>query len=337
MKQALSRTLATLLLASGFVLLSGSAREPILKPDKLVILSTTDVKGKTVPCGCHIPKGGLSRRASYIDSVRTTYGQVLVVDNGGFFPEDEPHRDAAPFMIDAMMTLGIDAVNVGTAELRFGLEYLQQRAGKVGLPLVSANLLDPRTRKTIFKPYLIKKVGTVTVGVFGLASAKGDLGPARDSLVVEDPATVARNVVPELRRKGAQVVVLLSQLGKMEGEDLVANVNGIDAVMLGRDLVLMQRGRMVKNTIACYGGEQGHYVCRTEVALDPKRHMASAEAEAVILGPEVPDKPPIYTMVKAFEDALNGKLEKVRKEKEAEVQVKAPPPDASPPPPVGAK
>lgn len=35
------------------VALSGASapKSPILQPDKLVILSTTDVKGKTSPCG----------------------------------------------------------------------------------------------------------------------------------------------------------------------------------------------------------------------------------------------------------------------------------------------
>jgi len=35
------------------VVLSGASatRSPVLQPDKLVILSTTDVKGKTSPCG----------------------------------------------------------------------------------------------------------------------------------------------------------------------------------------------------------------------------------------------------------------------------------------------
>jgi hypothetical protein len=54
MKTTLSRILATALLAAvAWVLLAG-ARAPrgnLLEPDKLVILSTNDVKGKTDPCG----------------------------------------------------------------------------------------------------------------------------------------------------------------------------------------------------------------------------------------------------------------------------------------------
>jgi hypothetical protein len=54
MKTLLSRILATALLAAiAWVLLAGASapRKVTLEPDKLVILSTNDVKGKTDPCG----------------------------------------------------------------------------------------------------------------------------------------------------------------------------------------------------------------------------------------------------------------------------------------------
>ena len=53
MKPTMSRLVAAAVLAVCIVLISGasSGRGPVLQPDKLVIISTTDVKGKTGPCG----------------------------------------------------------------------------------------------------------------------------------------------------------------------------------------------------------------------------------------------------------------------------------------------
>ena len=56
MKSFVSRILATAALAAiCWIVLAGAAttatRSAILEPDKLIILSTTDVKGKTGPCG----------------------------------------------------------------------------------------------------------------------------------------------------------------------------------------------------------------------------------------------------------------------------------------------
>ena len=53
MKLALSRLSAAAALAIVLLVATSSSgsRGPILQPNKLVILSTTDVKGKTGPCG----------------------------------------------------------------------------------------------------------------------------------------------------------------------------------------------------------------------------------------------------------------------------------------------
>ena len=52
MRQLASRILAAAVLAMVSWLLLAAATTPrILQPDKLIILSTTDVKGKTSPCG----------------------------------------------------------------------------------------------------------------------------------------------------------------------------------------------------------------------------------------------------------------------------------------------
>jgi 2',3'-cyclic-nucleotide 2'-phosphodiesterase (5'-nucleotidase family) len=306
MKRVTPRGFAIVSLSLGLALAPAAraGTAPVLHPDKLVILSTTDVKGKTAPCGCHVPKGGLSRRASFVDSLRQSYGQVLLVDAGGFVPEEQERQSATGFILSVMKALGTDAVNVGERDLRFGRAFLVDRAARSGLPIVSANLLDSATKRPLFSPYVIRKAGGVSVGIFGLMVAQTDLGPSKDSLSLGDPQATARTTIAELRQKGAQVIVLLSQMGKVDSEDLVSAVDGIDAVVMGRNVAVIENGRMIKNTIACYGGDQGHYMCRTELTLDAQRHVKSAEAQAVMLGPEVPDRPQVDESVRAFEATL---------------------------------
>jgi 5'-nucleotidase len=306
-RTTLGTTLA-LALALGLAT-AASAAEPVLHPDKLLVLSTADVKGMTAPCGCHTPKGGLARRTSLVDSLRAAYGQVLLVDDGGFVPETDPRNPAVGFLLEAMRTLGTDAVTVSDKDFRLGRAWLVQRLDKSRLTVVSANLVDKVTKHPLFLPYVIKHVGTVDVGVFGLMTATGDLGPSRDSLAVEDPQVVARATIAEMKKQGATVIVLLSQLGKVDGEDLMASVDGIDAVVMGRNAPLLEHGRSIKTAIACYGGDQGHYVCRTELTLDARRHVTDRSADAVMLGPEVPDHPGVAALVKSFEDLLNHQAE----------------------------
>lgn len=239
---------------------------------------------------------------------------MLLVDNGGYFPEQDRYEDVAWFLMDAMKVLGTDAVGVGDRDLRYGLAFLKARAAADHLPVVCANLMDKQTKKTALQSYVVKKVGTVTVGITGVISDKVDLGPARDSLTVQDPVAAAKAAVAVMRQKGATVIVLLSQLGKVESEDLVTAVDGIDALIVGRNVPMLQKGRLIKTTVACYGGEQGQYIGRTVLALDAKRHVTTGDNETFILGPEVGEKPEIAQMVKLFEDSWNEKLRKREKE-----------------------
>ena len=243
------------------------------------------------------------------------------MDDGGFFPEDDLHEDVAWFLMDAMKLLGTDAVTIGDRDLRFGYAKLKDRSQKDQLPIVSANLILKKTKAPAFDPYIIKKFGTVNVGIFGLISDKADLGPARDSLEAQDPTVTAKRVVAEMQKKGATVIVLLSQLGKVETEDLVTAVDGMDVAIAGRGVPLVQKGRQIKNTSIVYGGEQGQYMGRTLVTLDESRHQINSESETFILSPEVGEKKEVASVVQAFEDKFNEKLRKAEKEQAAKQTV----------------
>ena len=244
------------------------------------------------------------------------------MDNGGFFPEeaDSLYRDKAWFLMDSMMLLGTDAVGMSERELKYGRGWLLAQLKRSRLPMTCANVWDKQTKKTLVAASMIVKKGTVNVGVFALTSDKVDLGPARDSLTIEDPAAAAKRTVEDLRKRGATVVVLLSQLGKVESEDLVTGVDGIDVVICGRNVPVLQKGRMIKNTVACYGGEQGQNMGRTIVTLDASRKMQTGDNDVFVLGPEVGEKPEILQLVKSFNDAFNDKMRKLEKERALQAQ-----------------
>ena len=257
-----------------------------------------------------------------MDSLKLQYGQVVLVDNGGFFPEEDNSQSKAWFLMDAMRLLGTDAVGLGDRDLRFGLAFLRDQAKRDQLPIVCANLVYKTSKRPVFATDAVKKAGTVKVGIFGLISDKVDLGPARDTLGVRDPTQAAQQAVASLKKKGATVIVLLSQLGKVESEDLATAVDGIDAVIAGRNVPMLQKGRLIKKTVVCYGGEQGQYAGRTILSLDANRTVGTGDNEVFILGPEVGEKPEIAQTVKAFEDAFNEQQRKYEQEKAKQNAVK---------------
>jgi hypothetical protein len=320
MRDRASRPLFAALLGLLVASLLGAAGAPVRGPGRLVILSTIDVKGRTSHCGCHDPKGGLARRATFVDSVRAADGRVLIVDAGGFFPDLETHRDVAAFLMDAMREIGVDAVGIGDRELRYGLAFLLEQVRRTRMPVVSANLYDRDESRLVFPPYVIASAGGAKVGFFSVMDQKVSLGPSEDSLSVGDPESAAQRTVAALRKQGAGVVVLLSQLDKAETEALCAAVPGIDAVVTGHGFAEMVHGAKVGAAAVVYGGQQGQHMGRFVVDLGAGGKPTSVSADFRMLSGEIPDHPAMAKRVKQFEDAFNEKMRAAEKALLAEQQ-----------------
>lgn len=308
------RALAAAAFAAALLLPAADARAQAAPADRLVLVSTSDVKAKTMPCGCSTPKGGLSRRAGFADSLRKVHPNVLLVDAGGWFPDAQSEREDAPFMAEAMRDLGIAAAGLGDRELMFGRSFLLAALERAPVPVTCANLWDRtpgQPRRTLAKPSLLVKAGRQKVGFFGLIAPSAALGPSADSLETSDPVEAAKNAVADLRKQGANVIVLLSSLGRIETEDLVVAVPGIDVAIAGRNVPLLQRSRVIDHTTVVFGGEQGQYVGVTELGLDAKGKIVSTTSGAWMLGPDVADQPAMLARVTAFEEQPSVKARRV--------------------------
>ena len=300
-----------LLLALPLAFLGGSRAtqaEAPARPGALIVLSTTDLKGRTSPCGCHTPKGGFARIGTALDSVRAAGRPAVYVDAGGSFPETDGRGDLAEFMFHTLRRLEPAAVGVGPRDLRHGVAFLRSLADASGIPLLCANLVERASGRTILPPTRLVEVRGVRVGLFALLGESFDLGPARDSLQVTDPESAAHAAVASLRSRGAQVVVLLAHLGKVGAEDLATAVPGIDAVVLGHDVPVFERGRRVGGALLSYAGEMGQQLGVVTLTLDAAGRPEGGDIEVRSLGPEVRQEPALLARVKAFEDAYNERM-----------------------------
>ena len=278
-------------------------------------MTTDDVAGKTSPCGCHTPKGGLARRAAFLDSVRAVRKHVLVVDAGGFFPLTDDEQEAAPYMLIAMARMGTHVAGVGSGELRFGYAFARENARSAGVPLVCANLVRSDSGRPAFLAWGLLEVKGIKerpleVGVFGLMAENSELGPARDSLRIVNAEGAARRTVRELRARGANVVILLSQLGKAVGDSVAARVPGIDLMVGGGGVPELPRGMPIGAGpgMALHGGIEGWQVGVADVAVDGRNAVRHISARTIVLGPDVRTQPAMDASVEEFENALNDHL-----------------------------
>jgi 2',3'-cyclic-nucleotide 2'-phosphodiesterase (5'-nucleotidase family) len=159
--------------------------------------------------------------------------------------------------IDAFDAAGVDADTFGFSEFtvrgetpdRFGasLARLRELVAASHFPWVSANVREVDDPDEVLaaaqgaRPWIVRDVGGVRIGITGLLGRfthGWSVGPppGGDGQVrVLEPARAIRQVLPQMRAAGAEVVVLLSHMIHEDTVRLVRHVRGID-VALGTHL-----------------------------------------------------------------------------------------------------
>ena len=189
----------------------------------------------------------MARWASLVDARRRERPTILLDTGDFYFGADVRHREMNDrYLFRSMRLLTYDAVGVGESELRIGLDELRSRAGSHAPPLLSANLLDHRTREHALPREIVKEFsgvrtasgarGRLRVGIFAvLFSPPWHRGGADGSnrYAAIDPKIAALEAAARLRANGCHVVVAISHLSWEESVALAREVPGIDVVLSG--------------------------------------------------------------------------------------------------------
>lgn len=234
----------------------------------LRILATTDLHTNLVNYDYYQDKPvetlGLAKTAVLIEKAKKENPNVLLVDNGdtiqgtplGTYKAivDPVEKGEQHPMYAALQALGFEAGTLGNHEFNYGLDYLNRVIETAGLPIVNANVLDPATGKFIYQPYKIiektftdtqGRLTTVKIGVTGIVPPQilnWDKANLEGKVVVRDSVEAIRDIIPEMRKAGADITLVLSHSGigddKYEkGEEnegyQIASLPGVDAVVTG--------------------------------------------------------------------------------------------------------
>jgi len=168
--------------------------------------------------------------------------------------------------------MGAAAINVGDADLLLGLDFLKKEFSQ-GTPLISANLIDPSSKRPIFRPYVIREIGGVRIAFLGLLSP--ELNPqvasaiktAQAKVLIKDPVKVMQEMLPRLQGR-ADLFVLLSDLGGITDRTLARSVRGIHFILGGHEGRVMPIAHQVGQTFIFQSGSKGMYLGKLRIILE---------------------------------------------------------------------
>ncbi|MBN1588271.1 MAG: hypothetical protein JW888_02020 [Pirellulales bacterium] len=169
------------------------------------IVASGDTAGWIVPCGCASNQsGGLPRRASCVKRLIASGDVLLLVDVGGA-PVGTSSYDRLKFEAIAKgeVIMGIAAHNIGAGEVALGTDCLRDAAGRLKLPLVSANTRDRQGRR-LSEPLRMIDVADHCVAVIGVLDPRY----ATDRIEVTSPHQAVLDTIATIRGPCDAVVVL---------------------------------------------------------------------------------------------------------------------------------
>ena len=214
-----------------------------------------------------------------MEDVQRGNQRVLVVDSGDLFfkfgadSDGEKAAMKGKIIGRAYRQMGAAAVNVGCLDLLHGLDFLRQESAQ-GLPLLSANLLNPATKAPIFPPYLIKDVGGVRIAFIGVLPPESgpEISPAiraanEGKILIRDPIEAAREAMQKLQGK-ADLIVLLSDLGQYKDQMLAKAVPGIHFILGGHEGRFTRKATQSGMTYIFQSSFKGMYVGQLRLTLE---------------------------------------------------------------------
>jgi len=220
-------SLSTLIILLALVLVGRS-----FAPDRvqITILGTTDLHGNINPIDYYTNKPdnrGIAKVATLIKRIRNEQPNVLLIDSGDTiqgsplesFHGRKNNTPPDPMML-VMSSLNYDAMTVGNHEYNFGLKVLEKARSEAKFPWLSANTYDKAKQQPHYKPYIVKEVAGVRIGILGLTTPgvpNWDNPPNYAGLEFHEPVAEARKWVPILReREKTDVVVIAMHMGLEE-------------------------------------------------------------------------------------------------------------------------
>ena len=294
------RWAATAWLFAAWLGLLGCARE---EPKTLTVVYSADLRGAIDPCDCPGKEyGGLARRATFLEAVRDTAENLLLLDAGDFFSREiEFGLEKAEIVVGSMALMGYDGVVPGEADFGFGVDYLLGRAAELNLPVVAANLYDAKTGELLFPPStMVDFPDGLGVGIIGVMGDRLKLPPQvpAGALQVTDPVAAVEREVAAFAGE-ADVVIVLAHLPVVEARKLAERVAGVDMVVVGHEGHQPRKTRRFGNAFVLQVPKEGTHAGVAFAVVGKEGGVSGLTADLTPLSDRYKDHEAIAELIRA--------------------------------------
>ncbi|PCG96061.1 5'-Nucleotidase/apyrase [Penicillium occitanis (nom. inval.)] len=200
--------------------------------------------------GSSDPIGGVERFQTVMNDYRTApqyngLSDVITLFSGDVFnPSLESTVTKGQHMIPFLNKIGTDVACIGNHDLDFGVAQFRHLRSQCKFPWLLANVLDPALGDNVplancEKTVMLTSSNGIKIGIIGLGEREwlGTINSLPPGLIYKSASQTAIELVPELRKQGAEIVIALTHQREPNDIKLAEKVPAglIDIILGGHD------------------------------------------------------------------------------------------------------
>lgn len=209
------------------------------KDNTLTFLISSNTEAYLETCGClYSQSGGVARMATIVKQEREKDPNLVLFSAGNAFPNRiiEEHLDRLELnaFLDSFEMMEYEFAAVTELELLYGYPALKEQVATLSFPFICANIFDGD--HSIFKPYILKKIGNYDIGFLALsqeiyANNLTSLYQSKTArLSIKNPIEIIDAYIPTLRKQ-CDLVVLVGRLDVAMITEILDHTDQIDLII----------------------------------------------------------------------------------------------------------
>ncbi len=218
--------------------------------------------------------GGTSSMLGYLNKYRNEKSLIL---NGGDDYQGTPISSITKgfSQIELLNLYNLDGFVLGNHDFDYGMYTLDSALRNANFNYLAANISYKKDGRPFAKPYLIKEINGIKIGILGLTPM--DLMTLTVPKNVEDIQMLnIDSIVPVyiniLKKEKCNLIILLSHNGEDNDKEFAEKFHGdIDIIIGGHSHTPIFKPEIVEGTYICQAGSYGRWLGKLDVKVDTKK------------------------------------------------------------------
>jgi 5'-nucleotidase/UDP-sugar diphosphatase len=218
--------------------------------------------------------GGASSISGYLKKFRDEKSLVL---NAGDEYQGSPICSITKgfSQIPLLNLYKLDAFVLGNHDFDYGATLLDSALKQANFVVLAANLYNISKQNLVAKPYTIKEINGIKVGIIGLSPeelATLTLPQNIENIRILNTDSVITASIKELKEQHCNLIVLLSHNG-VERDSIYAVKfhKDIDVIIGGHSHTILYKPKIVDGVIICQAGSYGRFIGKLDLKVDVEK------------------------------------------------------------------